>query len=126
MSVKKALTVLSVLAWVASVATFAVADPLITAVVEHGSLVGATPQALDAQGPVVSSASVSGGSGTSGALGDETFQFADRTHEYTNPRTTAAGVLQASNRRSRFRLPCVEGSRACAQIPVHSESPPRL
>lgn len=64
----------------------AVALPLISSLVENGAM-------LDPASAVVSSATSPGPGGTSGALLNESFQFADRTHEFTNARTNAAGVL---------------------------------
>src|SRR5688572_10493557 len=86
MRVERVLIILALTGTSFYAASSAVALPLITSVTEVGT-------GLDTQGPVVSSATVPGGSGTSGALVDEAFQFSDRTHEFTVPRVTTAGVL---------------------------------
>jgi dockerin type I repeat protein len=87
MSVKRFVLVVAV---VVCSASSALGLPLITSVVENGT-------GLDAQAPVVSSFPVPDPTGTSSGMANESFQFADRTHEFTNPRTTAAGVLTTAN-----------------------------
>src|SRR5688572_5513711 len=67
-------------------ASSAVALPLITNVTQNGA-------ALDPAPAVVSSATSPGPNNTSGALGNESFWFSDRSHEITNARVTDAGVL---------------------------------
>jgi len=101
MSIKKVLTVVVVVGIVACAASSALADPLITSVVEHGSLRLANPPTnppvaatLDLAVPAVSSDSLPGpGQAPTDGLRDERFQYSDRTHEFTRARTTSAGIL---------------------------------
>ena len=104
MTVKKALSVLSALGIMTCLASSALAVPLITNVVEIGTMrlapVATDPPVaatLDAAAPVVSSDSAPGpGQAPTDGLRDERFQFSDRTHEFTRPRTNTAGLLNTS------------------------------
>jgi hypothetical protein len=85
-------------------ASTALALPLITTVNEFGTMrIPAAPAAatdppvattLDTQGPVISSATSPGpGAAPNGGLVDESYQFSDRTHEFTAPRVNSTGIL---------------------------------
>src|SRR4029078_8651769 len=66
------------------------AAPLITAIKENGT-------ALNANAAIATSASSPSASGTSGALGAETFAFVTRTHEWTAARIDpATGLLNTA------------------------------
>jgi hypothetical protein len=90
---KRVLTVLTLAGTFIYAASSAFALPLITSVTEFGTMTQTAAKALDTQGPVVSSATSPGPNNTSAGLVDEAFQFSDRTHEFTAPRVTTAGVL---------------------------------
>jgi hypothetical protein len=97
MRLSKVLSLLALFGVVAC-ASSALALPLIQSVTEIGTMNAAGAKGLDAQGPVVSSASSAGpGAAPNGALMDEAYQYSDRTHEFTAPRTNDQGVLTTAD-----------------------------
>ena len=101
---KLSTTFLLVLGLVGYATSSAVALPLITSATQFGTMGVANPptmpdvvKALDAAPLIVTSATSPGPGNPTGALANERFQYSDRSHEFTNARTNAAGILTTAD-----------------------------